>query len=75
VCWEVGEKRPGESNASTGSLHFPEMTACGWTGAFPIIPKFWNRRNFGANAIIGGGSAKKPEQKNPDLKFGRGEWE
>jgi hypothetical protein len=32
----------GEWNACTGSLKFPAMIACGWTGAFPIIPEFWH---------------------------------
>jgi hypothetical protein len=72
----MGEKLVDGWNASAGSLNIPYMTACGQTGAFPIIPKFWNRRNLGTNAIISSrGSARKTGKENPELKFGRGEWE
>src|ERR1700689_791299 len=40
------------------------MTACGLTGAFPIIPKFWKKSNFGTNAFIDSGIVReKPETK------------
>jgi hypothetical protein len=46
VRWEDGEKLAGKWNTSIGTLNFPAMTACGYTGAFPIIPKFWDDRNY-----------------------------
>jgi hypothetical protein len=53
-CFGKTGSTAGEWNASTGSLNFPAMIACEWTGAFPIIPEFWN------HAIIAVAVAKKP---------------
>jgi len=45
VRWEDREKLSGEWSTCRIALNFPVLTACGYTVAFPIIPKFWNHRN------------------------------